>query len=257
LNTDGTIDDSFIIGNGFNFYVNKIALQSDNKILVGGNFTTYSGVTANRIIRLNLDGSIDDTFVTGSGFDQRVYAIVQQPDGKILVGGDFTTYNGTTTKNFIRLNDNGTIDNTFVGIEAIGGASTILVGGDFLTYSGITRYHLVRLYSDGTLDNSFMYGTGFDYSNIFSLLIDPYDKIFVVGGFTTYNGVTANSFIKLNNDGSPDGTFVTGTGFDGAVYTIMRQLDGKIIAGGPFFQYNGGPSIGYIIRLKTDGSADI
>ena len=100
---------SFNIGTGFNNTVRVINIQPDGKILVGGGFSTYNGTTRNRIIRLNSNGSIDTSFNIGTGFNGNVFTIDIQPDGKILVGGDFTTYNGTTSNRIIRLNPNGSI----------------------------------------------------------------------------------------------------------------------------------------------------
>jgi hypothetical protein len=72
---------------------------------VGGDFTTYNGTAANLIIRLNPNGSVDNTFVYGTGFDSSVFSVVVQSDGKILVGGDFTDYDGTAANKIIRLID--------------------------------------------------------------------------------------------------------------------------------------------------------
>jgi len=58
----GDIAQNFGAIPGFNTIISAIASQSDGKILVGGNFTTYQGATENRIIRLNADGSKDTTF---------------------------------------------------------------------------------------------------------------------------------------------------------------------------------------------------
>jgi uncharacterized delta-60 repeat protein len=120
LNTDGTIDNTFTTGAGFNNHVNCLRIQPDNKILLGGLFTSYSGVTANRIIRLNSGGTIDNTFVTGSGFNTYINSIDLQSDGKILILTDAnastnvqTTYSGVSYNNLIRLNIDGSIDNTF------------------------------------------------------------------------------------------------------------------------------------------------
>lgn len=126
LNTNGTIDNTFTTGTGFNNHVNCVTIQPDNKIILGGVFTSYSGVTANRIIRLNSGGTIDNTFVTGSGFNTTINSIDIQSDGKILVLTDAnantnvqTTYSGVSYNNLIRLNTDGTIDNTFTsGIGA-------------------------------------------------------------------------------------------------------------------------------------------
>ena len=62
------------------------------------------------LVRLNSNGSIDTSFNIGTGFDNTVWTIDIQPDGKILVGGDFSTYNGTSRNRIVRLNSNGSID---------------------------------------------------------------------------------------------------------------------------------------------------
>ena len=121
LNPSGTIDTTFNAGTGFGSTVNTIALQSDGKVLVGGGFTTYSGSTSNYIIRLNDSGSIDTTFKIGTGFNNSVEYIYVQQDQKILVGGVFTTYSGSSCNNIVRLNSDGTVDTSFnVGTGILG-----------------------------------------------------------------------------------------------------------------------------------------
>ena len=91
----GDIAQNFGGSSKFNGKVYAIATQADGKILVGGNFNSYNGATANNIICLNADGTNDTSFITGTGFDNGIYAIATRADGKILVGGDFTEYNGS------------------------------------------------------------------------------------------------------------------------------------------------------------------
>jgi len=115
LNADGTPDAGFATGTGFSGNVNTVAVQADGKVLVGGGFGSYNnGTTANSLVRLNADGSRDAIFATGTGFNSDVNSVAVQADGKLLVGGNFTSYNGTTGQNrLIRLNADGTRDASF------------------------------------------------------------------------------------------------------------------------------------------------
>jgi uncharacterized delta-60 repeat protein len=273
LNSDGSIDNSFNIGTGFNAYVDDIKIQPDGKIVVGGNFTSYNGTSRNRIIRLNSDGSIDNSFNIGTGFSGATFMEVNlklQSDGKILVGGNFTSYNGTSVNRAARLNSDGSIDNTFTIEEGLVGViyaidvtqdGKIVIGGFFENYGGSN--HINRLNSDGSIDNTFNVGTGFN-DVVWGITIQSDGKILIGGGFTTYNGTSSNRIVRLNSDGSVDEQFnVSGNGFNGdnpsrdelQVWNIAVQEDGKILAGGFFSSYNGVTN-NRIIRLNSDGSID-
>src|SRR5205814_1814819 len=109
----GDLDPSFNPGTGPNDYVQAVAVQSDGKTLIGGQFTSVNGTTRNRIARLNVDGGVDLTFDPGGGANGRVNAILVQPNGRILIGGSFITVDGTTRTNVARLNANGSLDASF------------------------------------------------------------------------------------------------------------------------------------------------
>jgi uncharacterized delta-60 repeat protein len=265
LTNDGNIDSSFSIGGGFDDSVYSIAIQLDGKILAGGAFTSYNGDSSSRIIRINTGGTIDNTFSTGSGFDSEVYSIVSQTDNKIIIGGGFSNYNGDSSNKLVRLNTDGSIDNTFSigsGIGSGGKATVysiaiqsdgkILVGGDFDDYNSNISKRIIRLNTDGSVDSSFNIGYGFN-GKVYSIAIQSDGKILVGGIFDVYNGTTSNNFIKLNTDGSFDNTFSTGIGFNVAVWSINIQSDGKILVGGEFTTYNGTTSNNFI-KLNTDGS---
>jgi uncharacterized delta-60 repeat protein len=269
LNTDGTIDNTFSVGTGFSqssnydFNSHTVLIQSDEKILVGGNFTSYNGTSRNNIIRLNGDGSIDSGFTIGTGFNGLLLKIKTQTDGKIIAVGGFTLYNGVSSREIIRLNGDGSVDNTFsvgtgfnsslvydVEIQSNG---KIIACGVFTEYDGTSSPGIARLNSNGTIDNGFIVGTGFN-NNVFSLAIQSDGKILVGGQFTLYNSTTCNGIVRLNSDGSIDSTFSAGSGLSD-VRSIKIQYDGKIIAVGGFTSYNG-TSINRIIRLNVDGSID-
>ncbi|MDQ3192532.1 MAG: T9SS type A sorting domain-containing protein [Bacteroidota bacterium] len=245
LNANGTLDLSFNPGTGFNNSVTSTAIQSNGKIIVGGYFTDFNGTSRNRIARLNAAGTIDATFNPGSGFNSWVNSIAIQSDGKIIVGGNFTSYNGLARNYIARLNANGTLDAGFNPGAAFNGSvqsitiqsdGKIIVGGWF-SNSG-TRNFIARLNADGTLDLSFDTGSGFNHA-VYSTAIQSDGKIIVGGRFTNFNGTSINRISRLNADGILDTDFDPGTGFDVTVQSTVIQSDGKIIALGEFTSFNG------------------
>jgi uncharacterized delta-60 repeat protein len=260
----GDIDNDFDYGTGFVGYAITEKKQSDNKIIIGGNFTSYFGTSTNNIIRLNTNGSVDNSFVYGTGFNNIVNCISIQSNNYVLVGGNFTSYNGTLADRIIRLNSLGSVDVSFVYGTGISGGNVyfievqndgkILLGGNFTSYNGTGANGIIRLNSDGSIDGTFIYGTGFN-NFVYAISVQSNGKILIGGSFTTYNGTGANNIIRLNTDGSIDATFIYGTGFNLSVRAIQIQLDGKILIGGDFSLYNGASSNG-IVRLNSNGSID-
>jgi uncharacterized delta-60 repeat protein len=113
LNTDSSLDTTFNPGTGANDWVRYFFLQPDGKVLIGGDFTGYTSTSRNRIARLNADGSLDTTFNPGTGANSSVQSLALQPNGKVLIGGLFTSYNGTPCNYIARLNADGRLDTSF------------------------------------------------------------------------------------------------------------------------------------------------
>ncbi len=255
---DGSLDTSFDIGSGFNNGVNTINIQTDGKIVVGGGFTTCDGTPASFLVRLNADGSVDPSFSTGSGFNGNVRAVELQDDGKILIGGTFSRYNGSDSRFIVRLNTDGSIDNSFDAGDGIGGYiyaiaiqadGKILLGG--AKHAG--EFRIIRVYPDGSLDTSFDCGSGGDH-DIYSIIIQE-NKIIAGGYFSSFNGSGSYGIVRLNNDGSLDTEFNPGTGSLGGIRSISMQSDHKMIIGGQFLEYNG-TEIQHLARINKDGSLD-
>jgi uncharacterized delta-60 repeat protein len=276
LNSDGTLDTAFTTstGTGAELTINSMAIQSDDKILIGGTFTTFNGATATRIARLNSNGTLDTAFTTntGTGASNTVNSIAIQSDGKIVIGGGFTTFNGATATRIARLNSDGTLDTAFMSNIGTGANSTInamaiqsddkiVIGGSFLTFNGATVNRIARLNSNGTLDTAFTTNTGTGASNtVNSIAIQSDGKIVIGGTFTTFNGTTVGRIVRLNSNGTLDTAFTTntGTGVSGAgnsVTAVAIQSDGKIVIGGAFTSFNGA-TVGCIARLNSDGTLD-
>lgn len=258
LNADGTLDESFKVGAGISGGgVYTIVIQPDGKILIGGFFAVYNNTPATRIIRLNADGSVDASFDAGQGFNATVRAIAVQPDGKIWVGGFFTTYNGVDSKRLIRLNADGSIDTAFGGVNNPNGAVTsitiqtdskILIGGQFTRFNNIQsgRVGVMRLNPDTSVDSSFSsFNNGGLRVNTIAVQSDG--KILLGGAFTIYSTKNSCGIVRINNDGTLDTAFPCPL-FE--VYSILPLSDGKILA------IASESGVGKVLRFNADGTVD-
>jgi uncharacterized delta-60 repeat protein len=204
-------------------------VQADGKILVGGGFSTLGGQSRNNIGRLNADGTPDTNFNPGAGGVGYLYvdSLAVQADGKILVGGNFSTLGGQTRNRIGRLNADGTLDTSFnpgaggfypyvyVYSLAVQADGKILVGGQFATLGGQSRNNIGRLNADGTLDTGFNPGAG---GQVLSLAVQADGKILVGGGFSTLGGQSRTNIGRLNNT-APATQSLT---FDGSTLTWTR-----------------------------------
>ena len=261
FNSNGEIDNSFNIGSGFDGTVKTIALQPDNKIIVGGDFTSFNGLPNSKIVRLNSDGSVDNTFVSGVGFDNSVNKILIQADGKIIVSGKFLFYNNIDSKKLVRLNSNGTIDNTFsIGSGFSGTVKTIalqpdnklLVGGYFSRYNNIVRNGTARLNTDGSLDTSFNCVGNYSFLDVNIIVVQNDGNIIIVGNQSNLG----KNIIRVN----PFGTVITYadsySSYLNGFNSIAVQSDGKIIAGGNSSNYPNWDSPQNLMRLNSNFTID-
>jgi uncharacterized delta-60 repeat protein len=251
-------------GTGFNGLTNTVIKQPDGKFIIGGGFTSFNGNPAVYIVRLNADGSYDNTFASASGFNGAVEGLALQSDGKIIAVGNFTNYAGNPSNYIARINSNGTFDATFVTAGGFNGTALdvqiqtdgkIVVAGVFNLYAGNSAVGIVRINTNGSYDATFNTVIGTGVGNGQALVIQPDGKIILGGGFGTYNGIPANRIVRINTNGSYDGTFNTTVGANNTVFALAIQTDGKIIAGGSFTQYDGNIS-DYLVRINTNGSYD-
>jgi uncharacterized delta-60 repeat protein len=248
LNNDGTMDTGFNAGSGINAgAVTCIAVRPDGRILLGGTFTAFNGVATGRVVQLGADGTHDMEFSIGPGASSDVYSISLDAQGRLLVGGAFSTYDGQSRPALARILTDGSVDPTFeVGLgfnQAVFKCihqddGRILVGGQFTTYQGVSAARIVRLRSDGARDEDFTIGSGFN-SWVYSLSIQGDGKILAGGNFTTYDGLTANRFVRLNTNGALDADLALGSGFNNWVYDAAWQPDGTVAVVGGFTTYKG------------------
>ncbi len=224
----------------------------------------------NSITAFSQDGSVDQTFNVGLGADQNVYIMKQLSNGKIIVGGQFMDYGGTGRRNLVRLNADGTIDQTFISpadlpefalmTEAYEDNGKLIVAGPFNIYNGVYSPGIVRLNSDGSVDPSFNPGSGpaIGYSGI-TQISRQNDKYIVTGNFHSFNGLQCGNIARLNLDGSLDETFSSfssNAGFNNTITAHEILADGKILIAGNFTTHNDVP-MGGIARLNPDGTVDM
>ncbi|MDB5257851.1 MAG: hypothetical protein JWM14_2546 [Chitinophagaceae bacterium] len=205
LNADGSIDNTFIPPAGFTGIVNAIALQSDGKILVAGTIACSSSQfpTKYNFLRLNTDGSVDQSFKSGTGIESSTYKIAVGPDDKIIVGGSGILYNGVETGHYARLNPDGSIDKTFIKNIASypPQPSSVYIQSDGKILMQVLNSNFFRLNSDGSIDNSFIIGVpngSSPYNSGPSAGVASDGSIYYGGSFGTYNGIIRNSIAKIN-----------------------------------------------------------
>nr|WP_315191580.1 T9SS sorting signal type C domain-containing protein [uncultured Flavobacterium sp.] len=262
--TFNTYDDG-LLGDGFDNTVRTLCLQPDGKLIVGGDYLNFNGALTSYLSRLYPDGSKDTTFDLGSGFNGKIYTSIIQPDGKILLGGSFTTFNGANASRLIRLNADGSIDasfNTAIGVNtgivydlALQADGNIIVVGSFSKYNGVNANKIARILPNGNLDATFITGSGAS-ATIEEVQIQLDGKIILAGSFDSFNKtLNTTKIVRLDTTGNVDASFISVTGFDATITALELQSDGKILVGGAFTTYNGS-SANRIVRLNTDGSVD-
>jgi uncharacterized delta-60 repeat protein len=285
LNADGSLDSTFTPPSGAINWVSSIVLQQDGKIVVGGHFWILNGNYINNVARLNHDGSLDSTFNSGSGANDRLSCVALQPDGRVVIGGAFTEFNGVTRNGIARLNTDGSLDTGFdpgsgaadgppVASPSLGNAivqsaivqadGRILVGGQFSKMDGVARDGIARLLPNGELDSTFHSGLApvlMGLNNVLgywalvnAMALLPDGKLVVGGKFTVLNE-ELYGFARLNTDGSADPTFDSSPGV-GAVKCTLRLQNGKILLSGGSLRVNNVSHRG-IARVLVNGTLDM
>ncbi|MET0623078.1 MAG: hypothetical protein ABW250_08885, partial [Pyrinomonadaceae bacterium] len=245
--------------------INAIVRQSDGKILVVGPFiiTLDSGHSNRFVARFNIDGSLDKSFVTTTTAPNdcpcgaTVNSIAIQPNGKILIGGNFFyRTNGPGTQQqfnrIARLNTDGSRDTSFTpttgtpsaGVTgsnvyaiAVQSNGRIIIGGDFIRYNDVDRLNIAALNADGSLDDSFSTTTA--NGSVRQLITLPDGKLLIGGNFTTVNSFARVRTARLNANGVIDITFNTlFVGPNNFVVAVAPESDGGVLIGGTFTSVN-------------------
>ncbi len=256
LNADGTLDESFtslFAKNGGS--VSDIELLPDGKIILGGSFEKYDGKTRKNVLRLNADGSLDDSFDAGSGIEgtyTNLNVVKAQTDGKILAGGNYTSFSGSSQGGIVRFNTDGSLDTEFNpgGSGALptppiyAGAvydilvqddGKIMVAGDFTRYNdnGLAKY-LIRLTEDGLIDQFIPVS-----SAVYAVIKLTDGNILIGGSFSKVHNLDAPKIALLYPDLSLNDWLDPGSGFNADINAFAQDKDDNIVVSGTFKKYNG------------------
>lgn len=279
IRENGTFDPAFAEEGGYGAFdgfrsVKDMARQPDGKIIVAGHFTTFNGQARNHLARLNSDGTLDSTFNAGAGPNAAVYAVVLLPDGRMIIGGAFTSINGTTARMVARLHADGSLDSSFTPLSFGGGSGwrveclalqtdgKIVLGGTFYfgSGSGSQRLGLCRANSNGTLDSTFdgvgdgahvVGDTSFGgWRSVYDIKMEMDGRILIAGNFTAFNNTPRGGFARLTTTGALDPSINPTS--NGTCNAILVQPDGRILVGGSFTTFDGVTS-NKLVRLSSTG----
>ncbi len=243
----------------------SMAEQPDGKLVIGGRFQSVGGLPRANLARVLPNGKLDTAFLVGSGCNGEVVALDVMKNGNILVGGKFTSYNGTAcTGGLIMLKPDGSVAKvplqpvtpTVASVCALP-SGKIMVGGSFAQMNGYPIRNLCRLNADGSFDTLFSLFVSPD-GPVSSVKVMPNGKLAVAGGFTSLGGYVKRRLAKLTQEGDNE----TGTtsdknaGPDKAIDTVAALPDGSLVTGGGFTTYDGKAVKGYA-RIDAAGKLQI
>lgn len=247
-NTPFTLDPNFQIGSGANGHV-KRAVNDGDKLVLNGYFNSFNGTPCGYLVRLNNNGSVDGSFNTGTGADDRIWNVFKQPDNINWVAlGAFQSFNGSPRQCLASLDSSGKLTDIYPLFTTSFPISTpkvyaiqdspqgIYIAGTFSGYGGKLHRRVARVNFNGTPDSSFRAGIG---GVVNSIRKQQDGKLLVAGHFGVGTGyVGCTSLARLNLDGTMDLTFKPVlTKADGSLpdlYMVERLDNGQIVIGGDF-----------------------
>ncbi len=265
------VDPSFDVGSGAAMsasetgYIKALALQPDGKIIVGGRFTSFSGVPCDGLVRLNSDGTVDGSFELGTNDVAEVNALLMQTGGGVLVGGVFDQFRGSACRGLVRLNPDGSVDESFgCHSEALCTVTSLVPYGDGRILVGTVK-GVWRLLTDGRVDPTFA-TTTWTNTVVAAMAVQPDGKIVAGGPPGNYFIVPGRpGLARLNSDGSIDPSFLPRPLYQRAaedlevdgVTALLLEPGGRILVGGRFYGWQWDPYQSHnLIRLHPDGRID-
>jgi uncharacterized delta-60 repeat protein len=240
--------------------VNAIAEQPDGSLLVGGSFTTANGEPRSRLARVTPHGQLERTLSPGANPDVAVLAVVEQPDGGLLLGGDFDTVAGQARENLARLAPNGSVDPEFaptVGngtVRALAALpdGSVLLAGNFTAVNGNPRNALAKLRANGSLDNDF---SAPEFTGpLFGMKLAQNDRLYVAGTLARMGLHPSAGVARLSAaTGSVDTAFRAVLG--PRALGVLEQPDGRVLVIGAT-EVDGVAQPAGLSRLLRNGRLD-
>ena len=212
---DGSLDMTYHYGEtatGVNGIVNDAYLDENDGVIIVGDFTTFDGIEAGNIVRLNANGQVDQQFLANidAGANGEINVIrYNKTLDKIMITGSFTEFNGFSSFGVVLLNGDGTLDENFKLKEMTGGAvnfaamlsnGKIVVSGTFEKYDGITRSGFLILEANGDVEQDFNVPGTFSgqLHNVFETSsTEGYYALLLVGDFNRFDDQAIRNIVKI------------------------------------------------------------
>lgn len=249
----GYIDTAWYQTMGFDNTVIGSLVQPDSTIIVWGNFTRCNERHITRIAQLYANGSNDYNFNPGTGFNAQVNVVIRQSDGKFIVGGGFTQFNGSSVNTIVRLNTNGSIDTSFHGPTTgtiyaayLLSNGEIIVGGAIAAGTSSSRVGIERLKTNGTRDSTFSMGSGSTNMTVYDFAVQSDGKYVISGTYTA----------RIDTNGIVDSTYTT-TAMPGSTsgYAMAVLPNGESVMATTATSLQG-TTINGLAKFKTTGAVD-
>lgn len=265
LMPNGGDDPDFFVGEGVNeSHISALEVQSDGKVIIGGFFTSFNNHPTQSLARLLPDGQVDTGFDLGAGPAGQIFQIVERQNKNILIGGQFSQYNGQPAS-LVEIRPDGSLKH-IIAVVSTNWITTIIetpdqkitIGGEFTNVNGMERSYVAQFNTDYTINNVF--DPLISYSNPNGRFLHARKNGAVItGGSHDFWGIldaptaTDKKIVQLTPLGEYDEAYAPQFPYDRPhILSSLLQKDEKLILGGFVQEYNG-PTLA---RYNADGTKD-
>ncbi len=248
-----------------------VTTNAGSGFVIAGRFDLVGGRPTSGVALLDASGTPHPLINFGSCLEGGVEAVVLQPDGRFVIGGDFRRFGGEPRRGMARIRPDGTLDGAFAPQIAGDGETVVraiallpdgrmVIGGTFRTVDGLPRRGIARLLPGGQVDPGFDPGAAAEdsFGVVQTLAVLPDGGVIAGGLFTKFDGWSCRGLVRLNAHGAVDFDFApaldSSMGWPG-VSRLRRLADGSLVIAGRFDRVGGETRSG-LARLKATGELD-